>query len=300
MNDPILTIGISFYNTANTLIDLCKCIFAQTFTDWELILIDDGSTDGGAENVSKITDPRVRVISDGVNQGRSARYNQITQLARGEYIARLDADDMSHPERFAKQIDFLRENPDVDVVSCDFLALTDQDELVSRSHGPTQHEEICANAWKSIYLQHGGIMGKTDWFRRFAYPEEYKIAIDQALLMSSYRESHFANLPEPLYFYRVCDTYDLKKHYKGELTVARLIWNLSRQHYPLALVIRSALGRYVRLGVYVAAELVGQRKRLINKRFGKVDEKERQMFAEALETIRLTPVPGLIEPFRRK
>ena len=293
MTDPTLTIGISFYNTARTLPDLARSIFAQTFTDWELILIDDGSTDGGADILRQIDDPRVRVIRDATNRGRSARYNAITRMARGRYIARFDADDLCHPRRFEKQVAFLEEHPEVDVVSCDLLGLTDRDELVSRSHGPTEHEAICRTACKMVYLQHGGIIGRTEWFRRFPYHQEYRICVDQALLLSSYRESCFANIPEPLYFYRIVDTYNLHKHCLGELTLARLIWRYSRPHYPMSRVLAAVVGRFARLGVYVATELLGVRRRLIARRYARPNEEDACTFDEALAVIGATAVPGL-------
>jgi glycosyltransferase involved in cell wall biosynthesis len=86
LKKPELTIGVSFYNTADTLVDLAKYIFAQTFTNWEWILIDDGSTDGGYDIVRVIKDPRVRVIRDEANRGRSFRYNYITDIARNHSV----------------------------------------------------------------------------------------------------------------------------------------------------------------------------------------------------------------------
>jgi glycosyltransferase involved in cell wall biosynthesis len=127
MERPELTIGISFYNTTDTLIGLAQCIFAQTFKNWEWILIDDGSTDGGYEIARAIKDPRVRVIRDDVNRGRSFRYNYITQIARGDFIARFDADDLCHPTKFQRQVEFLRTHPNVDLVSTDLLCLGPND-----------------------------------------------------------------------------------------------------------------------------------------------------------------------------
>ena len=102
MKKPELTIGISFYNTKDNIINLARCIYSQTFSDWELILADDGSTDGGADIARKIKDPRVKVVGDGINRGMAVRYNQITKMAQGEFIARFDADDLCDPRRFGK------------------------------------------------------------------------------------------------------------------------------------------------------------------------------------------------------
>ena len=112
-----VTIGIPFYNAKHTLADAIRSVFAQTFQDWELILADDGSTDGSAEIARMVDDPRVTVISDGMNRGLPYRLNKITELARADYIARMDADDLMHPERLTLQVQYLDANPAVDVVS---------------------------------------------------------------------------------------------------------------------------------------------------------------------------------------
>jgi glycosyltransferase involved in cell wall biosynthesis len=283
MSNPTLTIGISFLNTADTLVDLVRCIYAQTFTDWELILVDDGSADGGADVVRRIADPRVRVIADGRNLGRSKRYNDITAIARGKYIARLDADDMCHPQRFEKQIAFLEQHPEVDAVSCDFLALNGRDEAMGR------------RAFKSVDIQHGGLLGRKEWFQRFPYLEDFRIAIDQALFMSAYRGSRLASLGEPLYYYRVLETYTLRKHYRGENAVMRLIWRYGCPHYPFYVTVRAILGRLLRLGAYAATEALGLRKKLLARRYAPVSAEDLRSFQEALSQIRATPVPGLDE-----
>src|SRR5438309_10301144 len=89
-----VSIGIPFLNARRFLADAVRSVFAQTCDDWELLLVDDGSTDGSLDVVRSIDDPRVRVISDGTNRGLCARLNQIASLARGKYLARMDADDL--------------------------------------------------------------------------------------------------------------------------------------------------------------------------------------------------------------
>src|SRR5512136_1054483 len=84
MTAPRVTVGIPFYNAGQTLADAVRSVFAQTLTDWELILLDDGSTDRGLEFARSIDDPRVRVVSDGRNLRLAARLNQIAEFARAE------------------------------------------------------------------------------------------------------------------------------------------------------------------------------------------------------------------------
>src|SRR5690606_319822 len=91
-------------------------IVAQTFEDWELMLIDDGSTDGAVAALPQPLDARIRVLSDGTNQGLAARLNQAIAMARGPYFARMDQDDVAHPERLERQLRYMQDNPATDLL----------------------------------------------------------------------------------------------------------------------------------------------------------------------------------------
>src|SRR6266403_648864 len=116
MGNARVTIGLPFHNAARTLSDAVRSIFAQTLADWRLLLVDDGSNDRSLEIASGIREPRVFVLSDGANRGLAQRLNQITGLAESEFVARMDADDLMHPDRLRRQISFFEEFPDTDVV----------------------------------------------------------------------------------------------------------------------------------------------------------------------------------------
>ena len=113
---PLITVGLPFFNNRRTLPDAIRSIFAQSLNDWELLLVDDGSTDGSLEFARAIRDPRVRLVCDGSNRKLAARLNQIAELAPSEFIARMDADDLMHPNRLRRQIELFRGQPGLDVV----------------------------------------------------------------------------------------------------------------------------------------------------------------------------------------
>ena len=110
---PQITIGIPFYNCEVYLTNTIRSIYAQSFTDWEAIFMDDGSTDGSLKIVESVNDHRVKVYSDGTNLGIGARRKQIVDLTKTKYLAWLDADDMMHPDRLKTQYEFLENNPDI-------------------------------------------------------------------------------------------------------------------------------------------------------------------------------------------
>ena len=117
MSDPMVTVAMSVHNAAPTLESALQSILWQTFQDWELIVVDDGSTDQTPRILSRFTDRRVRLVQGEEGQkGLAFRLNQCVQLARGKYIARMDADDISYPERLERQVQYLETHPDIDLL----------------------------------------------------------------------------------------------------------------------------------------------------------------------------------------
>lgn len=294
MHKPELTIGISIYNTASTLIDLLKSIYAQTFTDWELILVDDGSTDCPMDILKRVDDSRVTVISDGINKGMAKRYNEITRLAKGKYIARFDADDICDPTRFEKQVNFLNNNLPIDVVSTDMYSLDEADNFIGLYHIPENHEEIFLNPIKIVRFFHGPMMGRTEWFVKFPYIEKYKVSVDYALYISSYLKSRYASIPEPLYYYRVYKTHSFRKYYHTNISYSDIIRNGQFEGIPIYRKYEAILARYVRIGIYGISELTGLNNYLIAKREANpIMPEERKRCAKIIDQVRNVPIPGI-------
>ena len=106
---PLVSVAMPVFNGAQTIEPAIRSVLYQTYENWELILVEDGSTDETLARSRQFTDSRIRIISDGTNQGHGARLNQAIELSRGKYIARMDQDDLCFPERFELQVDFLEE-----------------------------------------------------------------------------------------------------------------------------------------------------------------------------------------------
>lgn len=101
------------YNGERYLREAIESILRQTFTDFEFLIIDDGSTDASRSIVLSYDDPRIRLVVNETNIGLTKSLNKGLDLARGEYVARMDADDVSMPERLGRQVDFMDDNPGV-------------------------------------------------------------------------------------------------------------------------------------------------------------------------------------------
>jgi glycosyltransferase involved in cell wall biosynthesis len=222
MARPAVTIGMSVHNAARTLTLALRSILQQTSGDWELVVVDDGSTDGTAEVLARAADPRIRVVRDGRNLGLAARLNEIVAGARGELFARMDADDVAYPSRLAAQATFLAAHPEVDLAGCGALVFGDRGEPLGRFPLRTTHEQICADPWSGFYLPHPGWMGRTAWFARNPYRPEYRKTQDQDLLLRTFDSSRFACLSEVLLGYRM-EQAPLAKRLRGRSYFARSI-----------------------------------------------------------------------------
>ncbi|GEC73204.1 Glycosyltransferase involved in cell wall bisynthesis [Flavobacterium flevense] len=201
MKEPLVSVVVPFYNNEATLLDTIKSVFIQTYKNWELILLNDGSTDKSLEIANSIKDKRVRVVSDGNNRGLVYRLNQSPSLAQGNYIARMDADDLMHPQRIEKQMAFFLNDDKLDLVDTGAYSIDEEGEPAGiRGLVAIKYDEkfIINNAM----LLHASIIGKKEWFLNNQYDKIYVRAEDRELWLRTYKYSKFARVKEPLYIVR--------------------------------------------------------------------------------------------------
>ncbi|MFN0161655.1 MAG: glycosyltransferase family 2 protein, partial [Burkholderiales bacterium] len=192
MGTPLVTIAMPVRNAGPTLAATLRSVLAQTFTDWEFLVIDDGSTDASAQLVAGIADPRVRLIGHGESLGLAVRLNQSISMAQGRFFARMDADDIAYPQRIEAQVKFMLENPGCDLVGCGAVIFDDAGRLRGRFPRRLTHDEIRAHPWRGFFLPHPTWLGKTEWFARHRYLNHYKKTQDQDLLLRTFDCSTFA------------------------------------------------------------------------------------------------------------
>ena len=236
---PLVTIGMSVFNAADTVATSVRSICGQTFTDWELLVIDDGSTDGIADVMRQFSDPRVRFIQiPGGNRGLATRLNQCISLARGRYFARMDADDVAYPERLERQVRFLDEHPEVDLLGTRALLFKGEGKPFGLYAKAFDHTEICRRPWWGFPLAHPTWMGKHEWFVRHQYRERHTRCEDQELLLRTFDTSQFAALSDVLLGYR------MDRILAGKLGLGRLNYcrELVRQIHSGPSALRAARG----------------------------------------------------------
>lgn len=209
-----ITIGISFYNAESTLLDAVRSVFAQTHESWELILVDDGSTDGSLKLAQSINDPRVTVYSDGENRRLAARLNQIAKLAKYDFMARMDADDLMSPLRLEEQLKLMLSNPEIDLVSTGVCSLTNDNEPVGiRIVNPDHVVDPKGLLIGKSGIVHATLMGRREWFLRNPYKESLAKSQDTNLWVRSYSKNdlNIGFITEALYYYREDDNVSQKQ-----------------------------------------------------------------------------------------
>lgn len=293
-----VSVGLPFYNASKTLPDAIRSVFAQTFSDWELLLINDGSNDDSLEIANTIArcNLSVRIFGDTANKGLPYRLNQIAQLAEGEYIARMDADDLMHPERLARQVKYLDNNKSVHVLGTGMCSIDSQNRPVGL-RAPDKLDLRPASVLKKGLFSHATIMGRREWFRLNPYNEALKRAQDHELWCRTCRQNVFAKIQEPLYFYRensLADPQDYLRSYIKSCQQERRILSLYGPSTvgkleTAILVLKS----FFKADVYRLFTLLGLQNMLIKARNIRISESQYESLLQALNTVLQTPVAGL-------
>ena len=241
---------------ATTVEAAVRSIVWQTYSDWELILIDDGSRDDGPTRVARVNEPRIRLIRHASSRGLPARLNEAINLARGEYIARMDADDICYPERLAEQVSQLRSNPDIDVVASQALAFRRRGEIIGVMRAPVRHEEIVARPYRGFSFAHPTWCGKASWFRKHLYDPTALTAQDWDLLIRSASFSRFAAADKILLGYRK-ERVRLAKSFDGRVIFSKAIWRDAKCSGRYAQAATEIALHFARFGLEAAAITLG-------------------------------------------
>lgn len=203
MAEPLVSVGLQFFNNEATLRQAIQSILNQSYQNWELILQNDGSQDRGFEIASYFHDSRIRLFNDSINRKRPFRINESLSLAKGKYYALMDGDDISYPDRLLTQVEYLEGHPSVDLMGTGMMVFDRTGRPIGKRQPPPTHEEICGRPWAGFPMAQPTFMGRMDWFKKHYYDRRARGGVeDQDLLLRSYQSSRFANLPNILVGYR--------------------------------------------------------------------------------------------------
>ena len=199
---PRVSVLMPVYNGERYLREAIEGILNQTFTDFEFIIIDDGSTDGTAAILDSYSDSRIQVIHL-PHRGLTKSLQFGLQTARGEFFARQDADDISLPTRLERQVNFLQDHPEVAVVGIDMRQIDQDGNFLKWMRLPRDDRAIRSHLVKVSPFGHGSIMARRACLLAVGgYRSEFALTQDRDLWLRVAECYQMAILPEPLYLLR--------------------------------------------------------------------------------------------------
>ena len=207
VKSKLLTVLMSVYNGEFYLEEAIESILRQTFTNFDFLIIDDASTDKSSAILEEFAkqDSRIKILTNKQNYGLAYSLARGVEAAETPWIARIDADDLAIRDRLAKQMNYIEEHSEIDILGSYALNINDDGEILGTRKVPIDHENICRLIWtnplihptvlfrRSAILQIGSYYCKT----RQRIPEDY-----QLWFRACAAGLQFANLPEPLIYYR--------------------------------------------------------------------------------------------------
>jgi glycosyltransferase involved in cell wall biosynthesis len=203
LSSPTVTVLLPAYNAEAWIRGAVDSIIDQSLSDFELLVIEDGSIDKTGQILSQYTDARIRLIRHETNRGLIASLNEGLDLAGGSFIARMDADDVAHPKRLERQVAFMRSNPEVGICGTWFV-ITGEGEP-KRVCPPTSHEDMAAALFFRSPFGHPTVMMRRSFLEEtgLRYRAETRHAEDFDFWVRAREKTRFANIAEYLLEYRV-------------------------------------------------------------------------------------------------
>lgn len=221
MNTKKVSIITNTYNGSHYIEKLIKIIIAQTFQNWELIIYDNNSNDATSKEIRKFNDKRLKYIKSTIHTSLGFARKKALKLARGDYIAILDVDDLMTTTRLEKQVNFLNNNPEYCLVSS-WVKQIDENECIIKSLRPPSNNNDLINliAWTNPIVHSSVMFRRIDAEKVGGYDENIKYAQDYNLYIKLHKRGKFKVLKEFLCFQRVSKD-SLTKNHKFQFIIAK-------------------------------------------------------------------------------
>jgi glycosyltransferase involved in cell wall biosynthesis len=201
---PVITVLMPVYNCELYIQEAVASILNQSFTHFEFVILDDASTDQTVSIIKKMNDPRIKLVEKPFNSGYTNSLNYGLQLAKGKYIARMDGDDISLPERFAKQVAYMEANPDVVLCGTSYKIIGINKQIVI----PESDDAIKLTMLKTNCIAHPSVMIRKKIIDEFSilYDVSKEPAEDYDLWVKMLSYGKLYNLQDVLLHYRIHNT----------------------------------------------------------------------------------------------
>ena len=192
------------YNGLPYLKEAVKSILNQKFGDFEFIIVDDASTDETQSYLKSIKDGRVKIITNKKNLGLALSLNEALGLSKGRYIARMDADDVSYPQRLDAQLNFLKNHPNTDLCGSWVTLINNDGHIIGQKKNPTEDADIKKKLGIYPPIIHPTFFGNRSFFiDSGGYKDEFDGAEEYELLCRTKNQYKYANVPKKLLYWRL-------------------------------------------------------------------------------------------------
>lgn len=286
MNEyPLVSIMIPAYNAEKTILMALGSLLNQTYSNWQCIVVDDGSTDNTAVIVNSISDKRIKLIKLAVNMGRGYARQVALEHCDGEYIAMLDADDWYYDYKLEIQVNALKKYPEVSIVSCG-MAITNSKGQIN---GVRAIGDNCIKVFSKptkVPVPHAPTMFKKSLTNDISYDYKFKLAQDVDFLRRLMLHEKYIMLDKVGYVYEEHGSNNLKKNIQS-YCYSSLGYLKFIKNYPFLSIYNSSLEnlKIVRVCYF---SLIGKYNKLLESRSAEPNTSQKQMFNKQLEKASLS------------
>jgi len=234
IDKPKVSVLMSVYNEEKYLREAVESILDQTFKDFEFLIINDGSTDKTGEILKSYNDPRINIITNDENIGLTRSLNKGLKIAKGDYMARQDAGDISIRERFEKQVEFLNNYKDICLVGTFFYIINEKGRVLYKATSLVSNDELKRKLLTGNAFAHGAVMFRKKCVEKLGgYRTQFKASQDYDLWLRFSERHKMANIPEYLYKWRlVINSVSVKDKFQQD-RYAALALKLSKERKKL-------------------------------------------------------------------
>ncbi len=294
-NHPLISVVLPVYNVENYIGEAIESILQQTIQDFEILIIDDCSTDNTLDVVRAYDDERIKIITKACNKGLIDSLNIGFELAKGKYIARMDGDDISNLKRFEKQLYILENNPDIKACGCWLQEFGISSKIKKQNE---LHEEISANLLWNCSMTLGSVMMDSLWAKQFQFNELKKHVEDYDFWAKMHTKGRFYNIQEVLYHYRVHNSQVSHLHHTtqklGDVDIKLELYsslNYNQSTYPTIVLQKMLYGKETfrpkELKIFLQflgeIEFLNQSRKVFDSHFlAKVHQKYIQMYIQRI------------------
>lgn len=286
--NPLVSALMPCYNAASTLGMALASLQAQTYTNWECILIDDGSVDRPFEVVEQFRDSRIRYLRLDANKGRPFARNLSVSMAKGDLLTMVDADDWIYPDKFERQVEILMADQSLAVVSTG-LGIVDSGQHLTGVRGQRPSTQAQVFYGKMTRLQAPPVAFAPSMFRAqdvqgLVFNEHYSLGQDFGYLLKLMLGRRYAIIQDVKYIYTEWDSISLPKVMTG-LGNVRQVFAEYNGSYPVRSR-RLALKTLLKMPAYWGAHRVGLWRKLVARRSRLPNAEDIEKFSVALDTVR--------------